>query len=318
MIANLYIHKDAFQYNGTDSEEQVKQKIHALANDMRAVVYENSNENVFHVSEDALNSEVYSGVTLINAPSKYLEGDLCGIMYSMLANTSDQYESSIEDLYSLTSYSPDEEEANTLVVLNRPFVERDITHYIQFDKYEIVYNQSSWVTFRRQILGNHPGTSSDFIINCRKYFDNLVFHDNCIDTLQDDKYEYLSLVPRKIVYYLSCLNDGFTEVRRSHANMAPDPNSILEDFSGQFKLDEPGSLERDVTKKQSLTFSFVSTEDTSVTVNMLCEPHLKISQPDDKKFVVDFRSFHPRIYFHFGDPYVENGKILIGIIGRHI
>ena len=318
MIANLYIHKDDFQYNGTDSKEQVELKMRALANDMRAVVYENNDENVFHGSNEALNCEVFSGVSLINALSVFLNGDLCGIMYSMLANTAEESRESVEELQPLTIYRPDEEEVNTLLYLNRSYAEREKAHYIQFENYEIVYNQSSWITLRRQILGNHPGTATAFIRDCRKYFCNLAIHDHCIDTLVDENYQYLSLVPRKIVYYLSCLNDGFSAVRESHSNIAPDANSILEDFSGQYGLEMPGSIERDASKKPLLTFTFTSTADTNVAIDMLCEPHLKISQPDFSNQPVDYKSFHPRIYFHFGDATVENGKILVGIIGKHV
>jgi len=318
MIANLYIHKDAFQYNGTDSEEQVNQKLRALANDMRAVVYENNDENVFHVSIEALNCEVFSGVSLINAPSFFLDGDLSGIMYSMLANTAEEYRGPVEELQTMTVFRSDEEEVNTLLYLNRSYSEIDKAHYIQFDNYEIVYNNSSWITLRRQILGNHPGTATEFIRDCRKYFCNLVIHDHCIDTLEDENYQYLNVIPRKIVYYLSCLNDGFCAVKETHATFAPDANSILEDFSGQYGLEMPGSIERDASKKPLLTFSFTSTSDTRVAIDMLCEPHLKISQPDNSNLSVDYKSFHPRIYFHFGDAAVENGKILVGIIGKHV
>lgn len=318
MIANLYIHKDAFQYNGSDSEELVRNKLRALANDMRAVVYENLDENVFHVSADALNCDVFSGVSLIKAPSIYLDGDLGCIMYAMLANTSAEFTRTIDEIQSLSAYRPDEKEINTLLYLNRSLPNRDDTHYIQFENYEIVYNYFSWITLRRQILGNHPGTTTTFIHNCRKYFSNLVIHEHCIETLEDENYQYLSLVPRKIIYYLSCLNDCFCRVKESHIRHSPDANSILEDFSGQFGLEEPGSIERDVRKKPLLTFSFTSSADASVSVNVLCEPHLKISQPDNSNQSVDYKTFHPRIYFHFGDASVENGRILVGIIGKHV
>lgn len=318
MIANLYIHKDAFQYNGTDSEEQVRNKLYAFASDMRVVVYENSAENVFRVSADALNCEVFSGVSLIQAPSVYLDGDLSCIMYTMLANTSSEYIGTIEEIQSLTAYRPEETEINTLLYLNRSIAVRDNTRYIQFDNYEIVYNQSSWVTLRRQILGNHPGTTTSFIRDCRKYFSNLAIHDHCINTLEDENYRYLSIIPRKIIYYLSCLNDCFSSVKESHSVTAPDANSLLEDFSGQYGLEEPGSIERDVCKKPLLTFSFSSTADISTSIDMLCEPHLKISQPDFSNQPVDYKTFHPRIYFHFGDSSVENGRILVGIIGKHV
>lgn len=318
MVANLYIHKDAVQYNGTDSEEQVKNKLQALANDMRAVVYEGRNENVFYVSTDALKCEVFLGKSLIEAVSAYLDGDLCSIMYAMFANTSEECQRTIEEIHTLIAYKKDEKEVNTIVQLNHPSVKIDNTHYIQFNSYEIVYNRSSWITLRRQILGNHPGTAASFIYDCRKYFSNLAIHDHCIETLQDDNYKYLDVASRRIVYYLSCLNDGFSRIKEAHTRIAPDANSIIEDFSGQYGLDEPGSIERNICKKTLLTFSFLSSTVPHRLIDMLCEPHLKISQPDYSNLLVDSKTFHPRIYFHFGESSVENGKILVGIIGRHI
>ena len=53
----------------------------------------------------------------------------------------------------------------------------------------------------------------------------------------EDQYKYLEIVPRRLVYYLSCLNDQFHNVKEAHRNISPDANSILEDFSSRFGLD---------------------------------------------------------------------------------
>lgn len=322
MIANLYLHKDAFEYNGTDSQEQVKDKLRAFADDMRDIVFGHTEQNVFRVSSDALTCEVFTGVSLINSISSYLEGDQVAIMFSVLANQSEEYSHSLEELKSMAQYSPGEETVTSIVYLNKPRTEKDLTHYIQFDNYEIVYDKSSWITLRRQILGNHPGSPASFIQDCGKYFTDLAFHRHCVDSLQDDYYQYLDVIPRKIVYYLSCLNDGFKTIKDRHINNSPDANSILSDFSGCYGLDEPGSIERDLGKKVLLTYVFTKTEcepGGGVDAPMLCEPHLKISQPDtNREGNIDYRTFHPRIYFHFGDNRVERGKILVGSIGAHV
>ena len=322
MIANLYLHKDAFEYNGIDSQEQVKDKLRAFANDMRDIVFSHTDQNVFCVSSDALTCEVFTGVTLINSISSYLEGDQVAIMFSILANQAEEYSHSLEELKSMAQYCPDEETVTSIVYLNKIRTEKDLTRYIQFDNYEIVYDKSSWFTLRRQILGNHPGTPDSFIQDCGTYFTNLAFHSHCVDSLQDDYYQYLDVIPRKIVYYLSCLNDGFKSIRDRHIDDSPDANSILSDFSGCYGLDEPGSIERDPSKKRLLTFLFTKTEHEpgeGHDAPMLCEPHLKISQPDpNREGGIDYKTFHPRIYFHFGDNKVEGGKLLVGSIGAHV
>lgn len=322
MIANLYLHKDAFEYNGTDSQEQVIDKLRAFADDMREIIFSRADENVFCVSPEVLTCEVFTGVTLINSISSHLDGDHVAIMFSVLANQSEVYNHSLEELKSMAKYHSDEETVTSIVYLNKPRSEKDLTQYIQFDDYEIVYDKSSWITLRRQILGNHPGTPDSFVQDCGKYFSNLAFHSHCVDSLQDDHYQYLDIIPRKIVYYLSCLNDGFNTIRDRHLDNAPDANSVLSDFSGCYGLDEPGSIERDPGKKDSLTYVFKKTNylpEENPYVPMLCEPHLKISQPDPhREGGIDYKTFHPRIYFHFGDEKIEGGKILIGSMGAHV
>lgn len=322
MVANLFLHKDAFAYNGTDTEDQVKDKLRSFVDDMRDIVYVHNGENVFYVSTDFLDCEIFSGISLIESLTEFLDGDRQGIMYSILANTSEQHNYSMEDLKRKAQYRPDEEEVNSLVLLNCPTKMKDSSYYIQFDNYEIVYDTSSWITLRRQILGNHPVAPEVFVKECRKYFNNLVFHEACIESLQDNNYQYLNYIPRKIIFYLSCLNDCFALVREEHKTLDPNANSILSDFSGRCGLDEPGSIERNPAKKPFLTFKFKRTgtygEEHEVK-EMLCEPHLKISQPDSNcRLDVNDKTFHPRIYFHFGEETVENGRILIASIGKHL
>ena len=134
----------------------------------------------------------------------------------------------------------------------------------------------------------------------------------------DEEYHYLETSPRKIIYYLSCLNDKFNEVYKRHLDKGSDANTILKDFSGTYGLDETGSLQQRPEKKPLLTFCFKSNDNSKCDV--LCEPHLKISKEDSNCKVqpIDYRNFHPRIYFSFSNPGVERGRILVGSIGRHI
>ena len=70
-------------------------------------------------------------------------------------------------------------------------------------------------------------------------------------------------------------------------------------------------------KKPRLTFDFRTNEGGRRDV--LCEPHLKITQIDSNcTSTVHYLTFNPRIYFNFGEPTVEDGKILVGSIGRHV
>lgn len=245
----------------------------------------------------------------------YLDYDQSGIFYSMMANPSETEEQSLDALKEMCRYKTNEQEIHSLLSLNATNQVRDDTKYIEFDAYEIVYNKSTWKTLRRQILGNHPGCPKDFVTNCRKLFENINFHDECVSSLIDDDYVYLGVIPRKLVYYLSCLNDCFYEHLCRYKN-GRNENSVLADFSGRFGLDEVGSLQGNYKKKDKLYRIFKTGKDEEVRV--LCEPHLKIARPDNNyrgKGVGE--NFHPRIYFHYERPEFPN-KVLVGAMGEHI
>ena len=336
MLANLYLHPDTFVYNKTDTWQQVADKLTALVTDMRMVITDHNEDNVFKVPESLWSTHVFEQKDLVDMAEECLENDQKSFFYTMLADTSPSYDNiSIQELRNKCKYDPHEKEVNSILEFNVPkedlseeerasdeneakrvhkSIERD---YITFDDYKVVYNKQNWMHLRRQILGNHPETPDVFIAECRKYFPNIVFHSNCTASLDDGEYKYLEIVPRRLVYYLSCLSDQFHNVKEEHRNISPDANSILEDFSSRYGLDESGSLEMNPDKKDSLSFFFH--DDSGNDCKICCEPHLKISQVDSNyPGSVNYSTFHPRIYFNFGNSNIEHGKILVGSIGKHL
>lgn len=337
MNANIYLHPDTFIYNKVDTYDQISSKLGNLVNDFVKVITEHRDENSFKVPMSLMTVPVYKKETIIEIAESCLCNDSKGVFYTMLTDTSDKYDGiSLEELRKKCIYCADEEEVNSILVFNVPaedlpeeetIKDEDeakrkhrsiINDYITFEKYEVVYNKQTWYHLRRQILGNHPETPSQFICECKKYFPNLCFHDNCVTSLVDEEYHYLETSPRKIIYYLSCLNDKFNEVYKRHLDKGCDANTILKDFSGIYGLDETGSLQQRPEKKPLLTFCFKNNDNSKCDV--LCEPHLKISKEDSNCKVqpIDYRNFHPRIYFSFSNPEVERGRILVGSIGQHI
>lgn len=337
MIANLYLHPDTFVHNGVDSKKDVCAKLIALVDDMAKVVYEHNDENRFKVPASFPCVHVYKEMTIIDLAEQCLDNDGKGVFYSMLTDTSDSYDTvSLDELREMCTYRIDEEVVNSILVFNVPI--EDLSehnkadseqeakmayqavnrHYITFDKYEVVYSKQTWMNLRRQILGNHPGTPKTFVEECGKYFPNLCFHKNCESSLIDGDYNYLETSPRKLVYYLSCLNDKFFEIYKTHKTLGSNANTLLEDFSGMYGLDEPGSLQQRPEKKEALTFCFKKNDDSKCDV--ICEPHLKISQEDEncKCKNINYSKFHPRIYFYFPQSDVENGRIPVGSMGKHI
>lgn len=337
MIANLYLHPDTFIYNKVDTKENVSAKLNALVDDMAMVVYEHSAENRFKVPSSLYCVPVYEGMNIIDLAEQCLGNDGKGVFYSMMYDTSDEYANiSMEDLREMCKYRENEEEVNSILVFNVPdedlseeekaITEEEarklhkavVTDYITFENYEVVYSKQTWQHLRRQILGNHPENPSFFVSECEKYFRKLCFHKNCVDSLVDDNFNYLETSSRKIVYYLSCLNDKFSEVYEKHKAIGSEANTILADFSGLYNLDEAGSLQQRPEKKPALTFCFKKSDNTEC--NIVCEPHLKISQEDKQCKIrnIDYTKFHPRIYFYFAQSDVENGRIPVGSMGKHI
>lgn len=324
MLANLYLHPDTFVYNGTDTYQQVAEKLSALVTDMRMVITDYKEDNVFRVPNSLWSTHVFEQKELGVMAEECLEHDQIGIFYTMLADTSPSYDSiSIQELRNKCKYDPREEVINTILEFNVPKEDSPVpktinNDYITFDEYKVVYNKHTWIHLRRQILGNHPGTPDFFIDECKKYFPNIAFHSNCTTTLDDGLYKYLEIVPRKLVYYLSCLNDQFRDVVKSHSNIENSAKKILEDFSSNFGLDEPGSLEMNPDKKDIMSFPFRDVNGNDCVI--CCQPHLKISQVDSNYHGpnVNYTTFHPRIYFNFGVSGIEGDRILVGSIGKHL
>lgn len=316
MIAYLNIHPDNFVYNGSDSEADVASKIFSLVSDMRDICYNNTKENIFQCHEDIFSCLVYQNTNIIDFAANHLNFDEQVVFFSIFGNTSNTFKCSLDELRDKCRYDVDEKEVNSMLLLNSLSIDDPVSPS-QFDKYEVIFNHQSWVTLRRQILGNHPGSSEKFIDECRLYFPNLHFHDNCVSSLEEDN--YLECIPRKIVYYLSALNDSFKMIREKHKDRENDANSILEDFSGHCCLDEAGSLQGDPKTKYLRKFVFgYNDNNVKKQIEMECEPHLKIESHDKNYSGRISAPFHPRIYFHFGQQYVEGGKILIGSIGPHL
>lgn len=314
MLANLYLHADALKYNGADSEDEFFQKFSSLMCDLNDIRNEHSDENRIKVSTALYEGScpLYNGQNIYEV-TQSLGKEEFGFICWLMGNTSDAVDLSLGDLQPLTVYQEDEEECNALIFLNKPVTPEPSfpVKYMDFDQYEIVYGKDSWITLRRQILGNHPGTPSEFIDECRKYFPNIVFHSNCTNSIDG----YLTLIPRKIVYYLSCMNDKFNAHLES-ANVRNE-NELLADFCGKYGFDEAGTRQSTPQKKKNYQFSFQSEEKKEFSKKITCDPHMKMSSCDSNCKHPP-ANFNGRIYFHYGDDEIAKGKILVGSIGPHL
>ena len=317
MKTTLYIHSEALKCASNESESNYKNKFCGFVKDL-VFIHNMKMDDHFCVSKNLCMEPLCNGRDIFSIADETLCGDEIDILYRVLANTAQECDLPLSQLKELCLYHAEEAECCTLAVLNSDKdMEKKDNPYITFDCYEIVYGKKDWITFRRQVLGNHPETPNRFIESCKLLFPQLFFHSNCTESVSG----YLDKIPRKIVYYLSCLNDRFVLFRETFSSTQA--NDILEGFAGKYGLDKEGSIERNAQHKKSFTYMFpVSNNLLGVAEKkVICEPHLKISKYDEnyvKQRGDDEAHFNARIYFSFGDEDVVPGKILVGSIGPHI
>lgn len=309
MKANFYLHIDTIKYDKIEPEKNYINKFSSLIKDLAFIIDQTIEEDEIVISPDVYTAEVFCEKNIYSFADEHLDRDARTFLYNVLGQKQSQ-EFTVEDIERLSIFSKEEVLCHALIVLNRS-KERECTlsNYIQFDRYELVCGIDSWQTVRRQILGNHPGTAKHFMQRAVRYFPNIIFSDNCeckIDT-------FLSTIPRKIVYYLSCMNDKLIEFWEKH----PAKNSINEvcaDFAGQTGMDRAGSQQSTPEKSESYTFDF---QCDGVLKSMRCGAHFKITHRDDNCEGKNARGeiYQARIYFSID---TENQSIYVGSIGPHV
>ena len=310
MKANLYIHPDAIKHNGLESEYDYIKRFKLLIDDLIEIKNSYFDDNVICVSDNLLTCNLYGNDNIFDVASK-LGYEEKNFIYSVAYNTSNDSGLSLNQIRNLCKYKKDEQECNSVIYLYNPLGAIQNTPYISFDEYVIVSGTDTWHTLRRQIIGNHPGSPDDFISECKIHFPDIVFHDNCILSIEG----YLNTISRKIVYYLSCMNDRLLDFKKESG--IKDVNTLLEQFCSKYGFDEAGSLQRTANKKSSFTFDFLKCgckeNDSNRFKSITCDPHMKINLCDDNTSPIC-----ARIYFHFGDDEIAKGKLLVGSIGPHV
>lgn len=327
MDAHIYLHPANFEYNGSDTESQVVAKYEYLLKDWSDLRDSPTHEeNKFYVLRGVHSVNAYEQQNIYDFVIKHLPKEETDLFLSIMGDTSIEnhiYEPTLDELTTLCVYQEGEEFAITMMVLNAPSVNEtpQTNPYMQFDNYQIVYGRTSWQTFRRQILGNHPGDDPVVFINeCERYFPNLSFHSNCTNSLVYKEFDCIHTCPRKIVYYLSCLNDRYHIICKEYhdANKSNEPNDVLADFSGRYGFDKAASIHGKPASKDTRTFTF-KTQDDKQEIEVLCDLHFKITSPDTKYRGKICDRYNPRIYFgiRHNEGY-SSVKIYVGSIGEHL
>jgi hypothetical protein len=303
MVAVFYIIPASFENNKGLSKDEIEEKIKNLAQDFILIKQYKNNNKIF------VNSEIYSVYFINNVTisdllfnpetgKKHIDRDVKLALQKIILESAET-DVSVEEIVEVFLPNHNEEECYGLIAFNK-------IENIE-DKYQIVYNSNDWYVFRRHFLGLYPHDGEYFIEECKIYFPNLFFHER-------NKEEVTYLLhdcSGKTVCHLSALNDKF----RNSAQLKLDRTQTLKHFTVAAKLDEEATLEGCAARKQDFTFEFIN--DKNIPENVCCEPHLKLcyndNYPGDSSYSND-----RRIYFHEGKPNIQNGKILIGHIGKHL
>lgn len=307
----MYLHQNNLVYNGSDTETQVINKLNSFVDDlsfMKDPTF-SKDDNRIIFTNSIFEVPVYKDENLISFSEKHLERDKFSLLMNLVCSFVSEESFEVDDIKAKAVYCADEKDCVcTLIVLNSE--DSGEKKKLQFDYYELVYNQGSWLTFRRQILGNHPGTPHEFLLSCNLFFDDLCFSDNCEDDLAD----VLALISRRLVFHLAYMNDYLFDFYRTYSS-PNDMNSLLAEFAGKYGFDKDGSLSRTPKKKDNYTYKFPFQDK-----EICCEPHFKIQHYDDgTNLNREGDKCRLRIYFDLNNrKYKGTDKhILIGSMGTH-
>lgn len=300
MVAELYIVAESFANNTNLTTSEIETKTKSLAEDFVHIrKYNDTNKILVH--PDIYNVNFLNGVLLSDllfnpqVAKTHIDRDVYNALQRIIVESATTNTTSQEVIDVLLS------EHNQNIC--RGLIAFNPVANVQ-PELQIVYHLNDWFGFRRHFLGLYPKNENFYIDECIKYFTNLFFHERNRESIR----AIFNDCPKKIIYHLAALNDTFRNIDTTDRNRT----QVLEAFSITSSLDEIASLEGNAARKADFTFSFTNNQNQSEDV--CCEPHLKLCHSDTSNAYSNDR----RIYFHEGVPNIQNGKILIGHIGRHL
>lgn len=300
MIAEFYIVAESFANNTSFTTPEIENKVISLAADYIYIRRYRKTNKIF-VHPDIYKVNFLTNLSLSDllfnpqVAKIHLDRDVFNSLQKIVTETLSTPHTSQEVIEVLLP-KHNEEQCHGLIAFN------------QLDgvalEFQIVYHLHGWLNFRRYYLGLYPKNENFYIDECIKYFPQLYFHERnrtSIRTIFKD-------CPKKIIYHLAALNDKFRESQQAGLNRT----QVLVHFSVNNHLDETASLEGDAGRKKAFTFLFRNLE--SEMEEVCCESHLKLCFSDNSNAYSNER----RIYFHEGKYNIEEGKVLVGHIGRHL
>ena len=299
MIAEFYIVNHSFRCPKNITIEQLEDKIKLLSDDYLHIrQYKETDKILVHPSiyEECIYEDLTIEDFLYSKKWRnYFDRDTQKYL-SIIIDHSEQTEDTLEDVIEVLLPEHSEDLVHGLLCLHQ--VE-------EIDEQFLVYDKSNWLAFHRHFLGLYPKNVNHYFKECEKYFPDLYFHERNEEMIGKIFPHFV----KKIIYYLSALNDEFIKYKNEPYQRI----ETLKSFSIGCNLDQEASTEGDAKRKKDLIFEFLTDENKSESI--CCEPHLKLCKSDNNG---DSEFYFHRIYFYEGKENIADGKILIGHIGEHL
>jgi hypothetical protein len=303
MIAELFIVPESFENNNRFTLEEIEKKIKSLEQDF-ILIRKHGADNHISVHPDVYDVPFLNELTigdLLYYPEvakQHIDRDVYNALIAVIMKSAPATYST-QEIIEVLLPEHSEDTCYGLIAFDQvPGIDENV---------QIIYSVQGWYNFRRHFLGLYPKNASYFIDECKIYFSKLFFHERNYRTVGT----LLHNCSKTIVFHLSALNDDFKSIVKGNLNRS----QILRQFSVECGFPAIASLEGNAASKVKFTFSFTNHGGRSVDV--CCEPHLKLvhndNYPGDNSY-----SNGRRIYFHEGVADIHDAKILIGHIGNHL
>jgi hypothetical protein len=301
MVAELYIVAESFANNANLATNEIENKAKALAEDF-VYIRKYKETNKLYVHPDIYNVTFLQDIVLSDLiynwqlAKQYIDRDVYNSLQKILIESETTTHTS-QEVIEILLPEHNEQLCHGLVAFNEI---QGIEPPLQ-----IVYDRKGWLQFRRYFLSLYPINAAFFMVECTKYFPNILFHENNWQTVGDILPEFSA----KVIYHLTALNDKLKQSQDGHRNR----QQVLEHFSLNAHLDETASLEGEAKRKPKFTYEFL--DSNGIKKMICCEPHLKLCSSG---IAGDNTYYFHRIYFHEGFADFVDGQILVGHIGKHI
>lgn len=293
MVADLYICKESFAYNGKDSLPDIVRKL-SIFQILLEKVRQYSDENVLFLSKkEYIEATLCADGSTIEAIISDYDGALKKIgkeAYKLLLSIYDYCRPTQATLEDIKEYLilDDANDCSAILVING-IVGLESSQ-------QVLSNVKEWLRFRRFFLGKYPGDVDFFLAESKKYFPELCICPGTKPGLS----KVLPSHHKQIVGYLSVLNDYLISDFEDYGNTCMP--EFLKWFALKHSLDD-SSFEG--KKDDKFSFSF------GTGAVAYCESHLKMFKDDKGN-----RNQHCRIYFK---PPLKGDKIVyVGSICQHL